>query len=67
MKLSYSEVYGGGMIKIVRGEHLWAGNVNIGDTKKIEFRIHLAKKILKAASYPDYDNAVEIFNPSWIE
>ena len=60
-------MYGGGVIKTIKGKQLWAGNENIGETKKIEFRIHLAKKILKAASYPDYDNVVEIFNPSWIE
>jgi len=55
------------MTKILKGQHLWAGSEDIGDTKRIEFRFHLDKKIMKAASYPDYDNVVEISSPSWIE
>jgi len=54
-------------MKILKGYHLWAGHEDIGDTKKIEFRFHLDKKIMKAASYPDYNNVVEIYDPFWIE
>ena len=55
------------MTKIIRGNRLWSGNENIGETKKIEFRFHLEKKIMKAASLPDFDNVVQISNSSWIK
>jgi len=33
----------------------------------IEFRIWLDKKIMRAASYPDFKNVVELYDPSSID
>ena len=67
MRLVYSELYGGAMIKIIRGKRLHSGFENIGESKKLEFRFHLENKIMKAASLPDFDDVVEMNDPSLIE
>ena len=33
----------------------------------IEFRIQLDKKIMRAGSYPDFKNVVELYDPSSID
>ncbi|KAL4474484.1 hypothetical protein ABPG72_016162 [Tetrahymena utriculariae] len=51
--------------KVVKGNNVFEGKkVNID--KEIEVRIHLAKKMIKVANYPNYENVAELQNKQLI-
>ncbi|KAL4480733.1 hypothetical protein ABPG72_014508 [Tetrahymena utriculariae] len=51
--------------KVVKGNNVFEGE-NINIDKEIEMRIHLAQKMIKVASYPNYQNIAELENKNLI-